>query len=75
MNRYSSKRHRGPNDRGFQAVDLGMEGNIPVVQARKENWLNFPDEPIREGVVGIHVRGFYCHPTKGWRSTGPEGRR
>lgn len=64
--RYRNKRHRGPNHRGLAIRNRDMEGNIPVLVAyRYHKWPQ----------VEVHIRGFYLHPTKGWRSTGPEGRR
>ena len=71
MNRYTNKRHRGPTHRGFIEINKGMEGNIPVIVAHKPKlgWYDEAGEPM------VHVRAFYLHPTKGWRSIGPEGRR
>ena len=62
--RYRNKRFRGPNDRGLTIREQGMEGSIPVLVAHKV-----------KGDEVTQIRGFYLHPTKGWRSTGPEGRR
>lgn len=70
MNRYANKRHRGPTHRGFSIREAGMEGNIPVIVAEKLN-----KGPQRHDLDIAHIRAFYRHPTKGWRSTGPEGRR
>lgn len=71
MNRYANKRHRGPTHRGFSIREAGMEGNIPVIVAYR------PTQGYdKEGMPYMdHIRAFYRHPTKGWRSTGPEGRR
>lgn len=66
MNRYANKRHRGPTHRGFEPWRHEMEGNIPVIAARKLI-------QHQEGGRDLHIRAFYRHPTKGWRSTGPEG--
>lgn len=71
QNRYSSRRHRGPTHRGFKIKEAGMEGRIPVIVAVEQH-----EVVNQHGLVIIeHCRAFYCHPTKGWRSTGPEGRR
>lgn len=74
MNRYANKRHRGPTHRGFTQTEYGVEGRIPVVLAVKPTKAEQPST-IGEFVPDLHIRAFYRHPTKGWRSTGPEGRR
>ena len=70
MNRYTNKRHQGPTHRGFIEIDNAMEGNIPVVLAGLLSGYDELSKPVYR-----HIRAFYCHPTKGWRSTGPEGNR
>jgi hypothetical protein len=68
--RYSNKRHRGPTHRSFVIKESGYEGNIPVIVAGKPAL----DTPKTER-AWHHIRAFFLHPTKGWRSTGPEGNR
>ncbi len=84
MNRYKNKRHQGPTHRGFSIRERGMEGNIPVIVAERhsytvdwfrENGVPEPSKGTVSYIANTHIRGFLCHPTKGWRSTGPEGRR
>lgn len=64
--RYSNKRHRGPTSRSFIIKESGYEGSIPVIVA---------GIPAEGKGVWKHIRAFILHPTKGWRSVGPEGNR
>ena len=75
LNRYANTRFSGPNRRGFTpTMAMASEGKIPVVVAVRHNEKAF-DVPASMGhhVIMEHYRGFYLHPTKGWRSTGPKG--
>lgn len=71
MNRYSNKRRKGPTHRGFTIREEGYEGRIPVLVSHK---LRHYVEDFTS-CVHVSVAAFYRHPTKGWRSIGPEGRR